>query len=186
MIQNSLFYDYYGLIDSCPFLKKYDALFRAFDLIYDQPDFPELGRRGYRRSAYFKALIYKQSAHIKCISDLVRDLESRPILAEMCGFNPGRIPDASRFSRFLTDTNNSEIETFFHTSGKLLVEKGIATLDVIMADSKPIKANSKHNNPKNPNRKLDKTTKIKRNPMATLSYYSYIKQPSGDKKKTFT
>ena len=171
MMQNSLFYDYYGLIDSCPFLKKYDALFRAFDLIYDQPDFPELGRRGYRRSAYFKALIYKQSAHIKCISDLVRDLESRPILAEMCGFNPGRIPDASRF---------------FHTSGKLLVEKGIATLDVIMADSKPIKANTKHNNPKNPNRKLDKTTKIKRNPMATLSYYSYIKQPSGDKKKTFT
>ena len=186
MMQNSLFYDYYALIDSCSFLKKYDALFRAFDLIYDQPDFPELGRRGYRRSAYFKALIYKQSAHIKCISDLVRDLESRPILAEMCGFNPGRIPDASRFSRFLTDTNNSEIETFFHTSGKLLVEKGIATLDVIMADSKPIKANTKHNNPKNPNRKLDKTTKIKRNPMATLSYYSYIKQPSGDKKKTFT
>ena len=125
-------------------------------------------------------------AHIKCISDLVRDLESRPILAEMCGFNAGRIPDASRFSRFLTDTNNSEIETLFHTSGKLLVEKGIATLDVIMADSKPIKANTKHNNPKNPNRKLDKTTKIKRNPMATLSYYSYIKQPNGDKKKTFT
>lgn len=57
MMQNSLFYDYYALIDSCPFLKKYDALFRAFDLIYDQPDFPELGRRGYRRSAYFKALI---------------------------------------------------------------------------------------------------------------------------------
>ncbi|UKI31549.1 MAG: hypothetical protein L6W00_27945 [Lentisphaeria bacterium] len=52
-----------------------------------------------------------------------------------------------------------------------------------MADSKPIKANTKHNNPKNPNRKLDKATKIKRNPMATLSYYSYIKQPSGDKKK---
>ena len=60
-MQNSLFYDYYALIDSCSFLKKY-------------------------------------SAHIKCISDLVRDLESRPILAEMCGFNPGQIPDASRFS----------------------------------------------------------------------------------------
>ena len=147
-MQNSLFYDYYALIDSCSFLKKYDALFRAFDLIYDQPDFPELGRRGYRRSAYFKALIYKQSAHIKCISDLVRDLESRPILAEMCGFNAGRIPDASRFSRFLTDTNNAEIETLFHASGKLLVEKGIATLEDIMADSKPIKANTKHNNPK--------------------------------------
>ena len=185
-MQNSLFYDYYALIDSCSFLKKYDALFRAFDMIYEQPDFPEVGRHGYRRSAYFKALIYKRSANIKYISDLIRDLESRPILAEMCGFNAGRIPDASRFSRFLTDNNNSEFENLFHASGKLLVKKGAATLDVVMADSKPIKANTKHNNPKNPNRKLDKTTKIKRNPMATLSYYSYIKQPNGDKKKTFT
>jgi ferredoxin-thioredoxin reductase catalytic subunit len=155
-------------------------------MIYEQPDFPEVGRHGYRRSAYFKALIYKRSANIKYISDLIRDLESRPILAEMCGFNAGRIPDASRFSRFLTDNNNSEFENLFHASGKLLVKKGAATLDVVMADSKPIKANTKHNNPKNPNRKLDKTTKIKRNPMATLSYYSYIKQPNGDKKKTFT
>ena len=53
-MQNSLFYDYYSLIDSCSFLKKYDSLFRAFDSIYKQPDFPERGRRGYRRSAYFK------------------------------------------------------------------------------------------------------------------------------------
>ncbi len=59
MMQNSLFYDYYALIDSCPFLKKYDALFRAFDLIYDQPDFPELGRRGYRRSAYYNNSGYR-------------------------------------------------------------------------------------------------------------------------------
>jgi hypothetical protein len=166
-MQISLFYDYYGLLESCSFLKKYDALFRAFDLVYDQRDFPELGRRGYPRSAYFKALIYKQSANIKCISDLVRDLESRPALAEMCGFSAGKIPDASRFSRFLGDTNNTEIENLFHASGKLLVENKIASLDVIIADSKPIKANTRHNNPKNPNRTLDKTSKIKRNPMAT-------------------
>lgn len=185
-MQISLFYDYYGLIESCSFLKKYDALFRAFDLVYDQRDFPELGRRGYPRSAYFKALIYKQSANIKCISDLVRDLESRPVLAEMCGFNAGKIPDASRFSRFLGDTNNTEVEKLFHASSELLVENNVASLDVIIADSKPIKANTKHNNPKNPNRTLDKTSKIKRNPMATLSYYSYLKQPCGEKKKDFS
>ncbi|NCB09695.1 MAG: hypothetical protein EOM73_16245 [Bacteroidia bacterium] len=56
-------------------------------MVYDQSDFSEVGRHGYRRSAYFKALMYKCSAGIKYISDLVRDLESRPILAEMCGFN---------------------------------------------------------------------------------------------------
>ena len=85
-MQFSLFYDYYFLIDSCSFLKKYDALFKAFDMIYDGPDFPAYGRKGYPRSAYLKALIYKQSATIKCITDLIRDLESRPVLAEMCGF----------------------------------------------------------------------------------------------------
>lgn len=171
-MQLSLFYDYQAVLDSCPFYQKYDALFRAFDMIYDQRDFPELGRKGYPRSAYLKALIYKQSENIKFISDLVRDLEIRPVLAEMCGFNAGQIPDESRFSCFLSKNNNTELEKLFHNSGKILVENKIASLDIIIADSKPIKANTMHNNPKNPNRKLDKTVKIKRNPMATLSTHT--------------
>ncbi len=182
-MQFSLFYDYYAIVNSCSFLKKYDALFQAFDLIYDCPNFPVFGRKGYPRSAYLKALIYKQSATIKCISDLVRDLESRPVLAEMCGFDAGVIPDASQFSRFLSKTTNTAIKELFHNSGKLLVKHEIASLDVIIADSKPIKANTKHNNPKNPNRSFDKKKNIKRNPMATFSYYSYLKQPCSKKKK---
>lgn len=185
-MQFSLFYDYHAIINSCPFLKKYDALFQAFDMIYDGPDFPALGRRGYPRSAYLKALIYKQSENIKYISDLVRDLESRPVLADMCGFDTGKIPDASQFSRFLSSTNNHDVEELLHNSGKILVENEVASLDVLIADSKPIKANTKHNNPKNPNRSLDKKKNIKRNPTATLSYYSYLKQPSGKKKKEFS
>ena len=122
-MQLSLFYDYYAIIDSCSFLKKYDALFQAFDMIYDRPDFPAFGRKGYPRSAYLKALIYKQSENIKYISDLIRDLESRPVLAEMCGFDTGRIPNASQFSRFLASTNNRDIEELFHDSGKLLVTR---------------------------------------------------------------
>ena len=185
-MQFSLFYDYYAVVNSCSFLKKYDALFQAFDMIYNRPDFPVFGRKGYPRSAYLKALIYKQSATIKCISELVRDLESRPVLAEMCGFDAGVIPDASQFSRFLSKTTNTVIKELFHNSGKLLVEHELVSLDVIIADSKPIKANTKHNNPKNPNRSLDKKKDIKRNPMATFSYYSYLKQPCSKKKKEFS
>ena len=185
-MQFSFFYDYYGVVNSCSFLKKYDALFQAFDMIYNEPNFPAFGRKGYPRSAYLKALIYKQSATIKCISDLVRDLKSRPFLAEMCGFDTGNIPDASQFSRFLSKTPNTAIKELFHKSGKLLVKHELATLDVIIADSKPIQANTKHNNPKNPNRSLDKKKNIKRNPMATFSYYSYIKQPYSKKKKEFS
>ena len=185
-MQFSFFYDYYGVVNSCSFLKKYDALFQAFEMIYNEPNFPAFGRKGYPRSAYLKALIYKQSATIKCISDLVRDLKSRPFLAEMCGFDTGNIPDASQFSRFLSKTSNTTIKELLHKSGKLLVKHELATLDVVIADSKPIQANTKHNNPKNPNRSLDKKKNIKRNPMATFSYYSYIKQPCSKKKKEFS
>jgi hypothetical protein len=186
-MQFSLFYDYYAIVNSCSFYKKYDALFQSFDSVYDfSHDYPAFGRKGYPRSAYLKALLYKNLQNIKYISDLIRDLESRPFLIEMCGFSGGNIPDASRFSEFLSHTNNSEIEDLLHQCGQVLVKNGIATLDIVIADSKPIKANTKHNNPKNPNRSLDKTAKIKRNPAATLSYYSYLKQPFGKKKKEFT
>ena len=47
----------------------------------------------------------------------------------------GRIPDASSFFHFLTDTRNSETATLFHDSGKLLVDNDIAKQDVILADS---------------------------------------------------
>ena len=185
-MQFSFFYDYYGVVDSCSFLKKYDAIFQAFEMIYNEPNFPAFGRKGYPRSAYLKALIYKQSATIKCISELVRDLKSRPFLAEMCGFDTGNIPDASQFSRFLSKTPNTFIKKLLHKSGKLLVKHEVATHDVVIADSKPIQANTKHNNPKNPNRSLDKKKNIKRNPMATFSYYSYIKQSCSKKKKEFS
>lgn len=182
-MQFSLFIDYFAYIDSCPFLKKYDALFQAFDMIYDQPDYPALGRKGYPRSAYLKALLFKQLENIKYMSDLVRDLESRPVIAQMCGLDVGSIPDDSSFSRFLSETNNSELKKLFHQAGALLVDNDVATLDIIIADSKPIKANTKHNNLKNPNRKRDKKIKIKRNPKATFGYYSYLKQPCGKNKK---
>lgn len=39
------------------------------------------------------------------------------------------------------------------------------------------------NDGRNPGRSLDKTKKIKRNPQATFGYYSYLKQPTGGKKK---
>lgn len=185
-MQLSLFYDYQAILDSCPFYQKYDALFQAFDMIYSGPDYPEFGRKGYPRSAYLKALIYKQCEHIKFNSDLIRDLESRPVLCEMCGFSIGKLPGESQFSRFPKRIKNSEIEAMLHASGKILFENDVISLDVLIADSKPVKANTKHNNPKNPNRSFNKKDKIKRNPAATLSFYSYIKQPTSGKDKDFS
>lgn len=185
-MQLSLFYDYQGILDSSSFHRKYDALFQAFDMVYDQPDYPAFGRKGYRRSAYYKALIFKQSENIKRTSDLIRSLDSHPVISLMCGFNPGDLPDASQFSRFLSSTKNSEIENMLHHAAMLMIDKKLVSTDILIGDSKPIKANTKHNNPKNPNRSCDKTRKIKRNPAASFGYYSYLKQPTADKDKQFS
>ena len=72
----------------------------------------------------------------------------------MIGFPFGKLPDSSNFYRFLDGHKNSEIQELLYKSNKLLLEKGIITTDLIIADSKPIKANTKENNPKNPNRSL--------------------------------
>lgn len=185
-MQLSLFYDYQGILDASSFHRKYDALFQAFDMVFDQPEFSVFGRKGYPKSAYCKALIFKQSEQIKCISDLIRRLDSHPVISLMCGFDPGNLPDASQFSRFLSSTKNSELSSMLHRSVKLLIDEDHVSTDIIIGDSKPVKANTKHNNPKNPHRSLDKKQKIKRNPYASLGYYSYIKQPNAEKDKTFS
>lgn len=185
-MQLSLFYDYQGILDSSSFHRKYDALFQSFDLLFTGPEHPGLGRKGYPDSAYLKALIFKQSEKIKYVSDLLRSLDSHPVISMMCGFTPGKLPDASRFSRFLSQMKNSEIEELVHRASKLMIEKGHMKTDVIIGDSKPVRANTKHNNPKNPNRSLDKTRKIRRNPAASLGYYSYLKQPYAEKEKQFS
>ncbi|MDD5726989.1 MAG: transposase [Victivallales bacterium] len=141
---------------------------------------------GYGELAFLKAPIYKNAQAIKSIPELLRDLESRPVLCEMIGFTPGQLPDSSRFYVFLAQTNNSEIEVIHHTAVQSLIDANIVSLDILIADSKPVMANTKHNNPKNPNRGLNKETRIKRNSAATLSYYSCLKQPFAKKKKDFS
>jgi len=184
-MQFQLFFDYQNIVNSCSFTQKYDALFRAFDTVYHGPDHPLFGRKGYPKSAYLKALIYKQCEQIKYVTDLIRDLESRPAICMLIGFEPGKLPSPSQFSRFLSSMNNSEVEELIHSSAKLMIEEGHVSTDVLIGDSKPIRANTVENNPKNPNRCLNKERKIKRNPAATFSYYSYIKQSSEGKKRQF-
>lgn len=185
MIQFQPFFDYQSILESSSFIQKYDALFRAFNMVYTGTETPVFGRKGYPESAYLKAMIYKQCEQIKYFSQLIRDLESRPAIALLCGFSPGQIPDASQFSRFLSSVKNSEIEELMHNAAKQMIDRGYMDTDVLIGDSKPIQAYSKENNPKNPNRKLDKNSRIKRNPAASLGYYSYIKQPSDSGKKQF-
>lgn len=183
-MQLSLFSDYRFHLKTSAFYRKYDALFLAAEAAWEKiPRHKHAGRTGYGNLAFIKSFIYKHAQAIKSVPELLRDLESRPVLCEMIGFTPGQLPDASRFYVFLAQTNNSELEEIHHSAVKMLLDAEVVSLDILIADSKPVMANTKHNNPKNPGRSLDKTKKIRRNPRATFGYYSYLKQPSDGEKK---
>ena len=180
--QLSLFYDYYTFVMSSNFYRKYDAIFSVLDLTGFPDKNTEVGRTGYSRHAILRALIVKHLEEIKSIPRLIEFLDAHPMLTEMCGFPMGCLPDESQFYRFIKEVPNGRIQEIQIKTNKVLIDKGIATLDTFIMDSKPVKAATRENNPKNPNRNTrNKNKKPCRNPQAALSYYSYQKKTDGIK-----
>jgi hypothetical protein len=171
--QTSLFYDLQELIRNSPLLRKYYYLFKALDLSTLPDTNHGLGATGYSRHAILRAFIIKHLERIKSVPQLIEYLNSIPPLQEMCGFNLGSLPDESQFYRFLKNTKNSTLKHLHQKLNQRLIDGGFLQLDHFILDSKPVRAATKENNLKNPNRNSRDKTKIpKRNPRATLSYYS--------------
>ena len=183
-----LFYDLQAVISSSDTLQKYDAIFCSLDLSRFPNRRYRLGRTGYSRHAILRAFIIKHLERIASVPRLIDHLDGNPVLAAMCGFEPACLPDASQFYRFLDDTPNSQLQKILHRTSKKLIDDGHISGKIFIIDSKPILAATKHNNLKNPNRKLYKAAgPPKRNPKATLGYYSYQKISDGDaERKRFT
>jgi hypothetical protein len=171
--QTSLFYDLQELIRNSPLLRKYYYIFKALDLsaLPDKNTGP--GANGYSRHAILRAFIVKHLERIKSVPQLIEYLYSIPPLAEMCGFEIGILPDETQFYRFLKNTKNSTLKQLHRKLNQVLIDDGFSQLDQFILDSKPVMAATKENNFKNPNRNSrNKTKKPKRNPHATLGYYS--------------
>jgi len=171
--QTSFFYNLQELIRNSPLLRKYHYLFKALDLSALPDKNYRIGRTGYSRHAILRALIVKHLEQIKSVPRLIEYLNSIPPLLEMCGFKLGNLPDESQFYRFLCQTKNSILKDIHHSLNQLLINEGLVTLDEFILDSKPVMAATKENNFKNPNRNTTNKSKTpRRNPAATLSYYS--------------
>jgi len=173
------------IIQKSNFLRKYDLLFRSLPM----PRFPDrntgVGRTGYSRHAMLRALIVKHLEQIKYVPRLIEFLDANPVLTKMCGFKMGSLPDETQFYRFINKTPNSVFENIHLEINRKLIDQGIVSLDTFIIDSKPVMAATRENNFKNPNRNSrDKKKKPKRNPAATLGYYSYQKL-AGDNKFIF-
>jgi hypothetical protein len=171
--QTSLFYDLQELVLKSPLLRKYYYLFKALDLSALPDQNHGVGATGYSRHALLRAFMVKHFEQIKSVPKLIEYLDALPPLQELCGFELGRMPDESQFYRFLKDTPNTIIQNARHKLNKRLIAKKVLKMDEFMMDSKPVMAATKENNLKNPKRNnTNKTKKPKRNPKATLSYYS--------------
>lgn len=182
--QFSLFYDFQLLIQNSNFYRKYYLLFKSLDLSTFQDKNYGTGRTGYSRRAMIRAFIVKHLEQIKSVPALIDFLDSHPALSEMCGFNMGSLPDPSQFYRFLSHTNNSLLQNIHHSIIKELLDKNVISNDVLIVDSKPVMAATRENNFKNPKRNSrNKNLKARRNPSATLGYYSY--QTISGKKDNF-
>jgi len=175
-LQLYLFCDLSLLIQTSKFYKKYDLLFTALDLPNMSDKNYGVGRTGYSQHAMLRAFIIKHLERIKTIPNLIEFFDSHLALAEMCGFTDGKLPDDTQFYRFLGKTPNSVFEHLYTQVNRKLVQEKILSLDKFMLDSKPVMAATRENNFKNPNRNTrNKRKKPKRNPSATLCYYSYQK-----------
>ena len=164
------------------FHREYYNLFKALDLSCFPDKTNNIGRIGYSRHAMLRAFIVKHREEIKSIPRLIRFLESNPALTEMCGFTMGHLPDSSQFYRFLKEIPNSILQKVHLSINKQLIDKGAVTLDTFVMDSKPVMAATKENNNKNTSRNIhNKNKKPRRNPQATLGYYSHYEKSDGTK-----
>jgi hypothetical protein len=165
----------YDEVRALPIVRKYENIFGELDLSHI-PEFNRgIGANGNSQHALIRAFIMRSLESLNTVSALIRFLQANPALIYLCGFRNQVIPHDSQFYRFLKKTNHSVIENLLYKANKTLIEKNVLSLNITAVDSKPVKALTKHNNPKNPCRELkNKNKKIKRNPKATLGYYSYV------------
>jgi len=165
----------YNQVHALPIVQKYQKIFDELDLFHIHEFNRGTGANGTSQHALIRAFLIRSLESLKTVPALIRFLDANPALIYLCGFQKQTIPHDSQFYRFLKKTNHSVIEDLLLRANQTLIDKDVLSLTITAIDSKPVKALTRHNNPKNPHRELkNKNKKIKRNPKATLGYYSYL------------
>jgi transposase len=182
-----LFFDLPLVIKSSKTLTKYQLIFEQLDKLKIPDRQYYQGRKPYPKTAMIKALIIQFLSSIPTIAELTRTLDANPILAEMCGFQMGNIPHPSVFTRFLKQINTSSIEQLLTKTVKNIIEDNDVSTDVLLIDSKPILANTKHNNPKCSAKVLNKSKldHPARSPKARLTYLATVPIETGQQQILF-
>lgn len=124
---------------------RYEKLFENLPKLEEKTN--RFGRRPISRNSLLKALIYKALRRLATLSDLVFELNNNPSVAHALGFDPlKRAPSVERFSSFLHDTYNHELQRVRIALVQSLIEHGVISGCAIAIDSCPIVAQLRENN----------------------------------------
>ncbi len=165
--------------ESLPPRIRYEKLFQDIPSL-DEVRKPGSGRRPISREALLRALLYKSLRGFASLSELVFDLKCNPSMAIAVGFGPDqRIPPVERFSSFLHDTPNHELQAVRIHLVDLLRNRGVITGKVLSIDSCPVIAPLKENNLKTSLRRkrFDKSQPPKADPEAGLGVICHFPTP---------
>jgi len=154
-----------------PFVLEYSKLFFHLDLSGIQRYPCGVGQKGYDNYSMIKAFIVYALEGYRSIPQLIRELKSKPYFSRYVLEFGKNIPHNSKFYRFINSFDPEIIRKLLAQVNKEIYANNLP--ESIAIDSKPIKANTKENNPKAFKKNLsDKNQKPKRNEEATLGYYS--------------
>jgi hypothetical protein len=134
-----------SLLDIHP-LKNFSVLFSHLD-DYHLDLHQHTGRRPFSRRSLLRALILKNLKGVSTLSELHNTLKDNPSAALRCGFdilNP--LPTVERFSSFLRDTDNKDLEKIRINLVHNLITLKIISGKYLSIDSCAIPAKVKENN----------------------------------------
>jgi hypothetical protein len=121
---------------------------RKLELVFSCLHIPQkaysTGRPPYAAWAMVNALVFKNLRGLLSLTDLARELNSYPALAQVCGFSS--FPSKERFSHFLKHTPNEFFQKIRENLVKELVCLGEIKAEYLSTDSCPVKSPVKENN----------------------------------------
>jgi len=145
MNDQSFLFSIESLLDIHP-LENFGVLFSNLNDSHLNKDYTT-GRKPFNRQSLLRAIIFKNLKSIPTLTELHYALKDNPSAATRCGFDITKpTPSVERFSDFLINTVDSDLQKIRINLVKELIELKVISGNYLSIDSCPILAKVKENN----------------------------------------
>lgn len=137
------------------------------------------GRPAVCKDSILRTLIYKNLRGLPSLREVAFELKNNPAMADILGFPFWKAPPSiERFSHFLRDTPNENLQSLRLLLVRQLLKEKVMTGEILVLDSCAIEANVKENNMKaSAVSRFDKTKKPAGDPEAKLGVKVHYPKP---------